>query len=164
MAFMGLDPGDDVPDEKTVWLFREQLTERGLVEVLFDQFERDLSSSGFAASKGSIVEVPRQRNSREDNETIKDGYIPSSFVKKPCKQRQKDTDARWTAKHKKRYFGYKNHINADAKHKFVRRYTVTDAATHDSQVIDKLLDENNTGKDVFGDGAYHSQAISERLE
>jgi hypothetical protein len=26
MAFLGLRPGDDGPDEKTVWLFREQLT------------------------------------------------------------------------------------------------------------------------------------------
>lgn len=73
-------------------------------------------------------------------------------------------DARWTTKHKKRYFGYKNHVNVDVKNKRIRQYTVTDAATHDSQVIDELLDENNTGRDVFGDGAYRSQAISDRLE
>ena len=69
MAFLGLDPGDDVPDQKTLWLFREQLTELGPAEVLFERFDRDLSDSGFAASKGSlvdasIVEVPRQRNGR----------------------------------------------------------------------------------------------------
>lgn len=169
MAFLGLEPGDAVPDEKTVWLFREQLTELGLVEVLFAQFDADLSSSGFCASKGnlvdaSIVPVPRQRNSREENQTIKDGYKPGSFANNPCKDRQKDIDARWTAKHGERYFGYKNHVNVDAGHKFVRKYEVTDAATHDSQVIDKLLDEKNTNKDVYADAAYRSQAISERLE
>ena len=88
MAFLGLDPGDDVPDEKTLWLFRDRLRELGLVEALFKQFESDLSDSGFAASQGSIVDasivsVPRQRNSRDDNQTIKDGYTPASFATNP---------------------------------------------------------------------------------
>jgi len=168
MAFLGLGPGDDVPDEKTVWLFREQLTQRGLVKRLFERFEADLSSSGFAASKGSIVdasivEVPRQRNTREQNDQIKSGKRPVSFDKNPCKGCQKDTDARWTIKHKRRYFGYKNHVNVDSKHKLIRRYTVTDAATHDSQAIGDLLDPDNTSKDVYGDSAYRSAAISENL-
>ena len=37
-AFLGLSTGDKVPDEKTVWLFRERLTKTGLVEELFEQF------------------------------------------------------------------------------------------------------------------------------
>ena len=57
MAFLGLGPGDDVPDEKTAWLFREQLTQAGLIEALFEQFEHDLAEAGFAASKGSIVDA-----------------------------------------------------------------------------------------------------------
>lgn len=169
MAFLGLRPGDDVPDEKTVWLFREQLTQLGLIDRLFEQFESDLSSSGFAASKGSIVdasivESPRQRNSREENAQIKEGERPASFDKNPSKGRQKDTDARWVTKNKTRHFGYKNHVNVDAKHKLVRKYTVTDAATHDSRAIDDLLDDKNTNKDVYADSAYRSAAISERLE
>lgn len=169
MAFLGLGPGDVVPDEKTVWLFREQLTELGLVKVLFEQFDEDLSSSGFSASKGSLVDasivpVPRQRNSREDNQTIKEGCKPASFAGNPCKVRQKDTDARWTVKHNERHFGYKNHVNVDAGHKFVRKYEVTDAATHDSQVIDPLLDKKNRNRDVYADAAYRSEAISGRLK
>ena len=169
MAFLGLRPGDDVPDEKTVWLFRDQLTQLGLVDQLFDQFDRDLGAAGFAASKGSIVdasivEVPKQRNSRKENEQIKNGERPKSFDKKASKGRQKDTDARWTIKNRKHQYGYKNHINVDAKHKLIRKYTVTDAAVHDSRVIDELLDAQNTSKDVYGDSAYRSAAISERLE
>ena len=30
--FLGLESGDKVPDEKTVWAFRESLTNKGLVE------------------------------------------------------------------------------------------------------------------------------------
>jgi IS5 family transposase len=169
MAFLGLEPGDAVPDENTVWLFREQLTELGLCEALFERFEGDLAEAGFFASKGSIVdanivEAPRQRNTREQTAQIKRGERPESFDENPHQGRQKDTNARWTQKGGRNHFGYKNHVNADAKHKFVRRYTVTDAARHDSQAIDELLDETNTNADVYGDSAYRSAAIQGRLE
>jgi IS5 family transposase len=169
MAFLGLRPGDAVPDEKTVWLFREQLTQLGLVEALFAQFDADLAASGFAATKGSIVdasiiEAPRQRNTRPENAQIKVGRRPASFDKNPARGRQKDSDARWVTKNGQRHYGYKNHINVDVKYKLIRRYTVTDAATHDSQAIDDLLDEQNTNRDVYGDSAYRSAVIKERLE
>jgi transposase, IS5 family len=169
MAFLGLRPGDNVPDEKTVWLFRERLTGLGLVEQLFAQFDADLADAGFAAAKGSIVdasivEAPRQRNTREHNQRIKAGQRPAEFDQNPGQGRQKDTDARWVKKAGVNRFGYKNHLNVDARHKLIRKYTVTDAATHDSQAIDDLLDEDNANKDVHGDSAYRSAAISEKLE
>src|SRR4030095_2293437 len=61
------------------------------------------------------------------------------------------------------FFEYKNHVNADAKHKLIRRYEVTDAAVHDSQKLDELLTKGNTSADVFGDSAYRSSEIEERL-
>ncbi len=36
--FLGLETGDKVPDEKTVWLFRENVTKLKLVEDLFVLF------------------------------------------------------------------------------------------------------------------------------
>ncbi len=92
----------------------------------------------------SIVPVPKQRNSRDENAKIKAGEIPEGWAKQPAKRAQKDTDARWTKKHGKSHFGYKNHINVDRRHKLVRRYQVTDAAVHDSQVLDDVLDPDNT--------------------
>lgn len=168
MAFLGLEPGDDVPDEKTAWLFGDQLRKLGLIQPLFEKFDEFLAEAGFTATSGSmvdasIVEAPRQRNTREQNERIKQGGRPESFDENPARGRQKDTDARWTQKRQRRYFGYKNHVNVDVKYKFVRRYAVTDAATHDSQVIDELLDDQNSSADVYGDSAYRSAAIEERL-
>jgi IS5 family transposase len=64
----------------------------------------------------TIVPVPAQRNSRDENEAVKAGRIPEAWDNKPAKLRQKDRDARWTKKHGKSFFGYKNHMNADAKH------------------------------------------------
>jgi len=97
----------------------------------------------------SIVPVSRQRNTREENAAIKGGELPESWEGNPARRRQKDTDARWTKKHGKSYFGYKNHINVDNKHKLIRKFTVTDAATHDSQLLAEVLDEANTGASVW---------------
>lgn len=41
----------------------------------------------------------------------------------------------------------------------MRRYRVTDAAVHDSQVVDDILDRDNTAAEVWGDSAYWSAAI-----
>lgn len=170
MAFLGLGPGDPVPDEKTLWLFRDRLSRLGLVDELFERFDRTLNERGFRAQKGSLidanlVEVPRQRNTRDENAQIKRGERPESFddPQKPARGRQKDTDARWTLKHNKRYFGYKNHVNVDAKHKLIRKHAVTDAAVHDSQVIEDVLDDGNTNKGVYADSAYRSRKISDSL-
>lgn len=168
MAFLGLGPGDAVPDEKTLWLFRERLTQLRLIETLFEAFNRTLDERGFAAKKGTLIdaqitEAPRQRNTRDENAKIKAGERPASFDETPHKGRQKDTDARWTQKRKVNYFGYKNHVGVDVKHKLIRRYKATDAATHDSRVIDDLLDERNTNRDVYADSAYRSKKISEGL-
>src|SRR5512137_803470 len=38
MRFLDLSLGDYVPDAKTLWLFREQLTEAGVIKKAFDQF------------------------------------------------------------------------------------------------------------------------------
>lgn len=160
MRFLGLKIGSRVPDAKTIWLFREQLTEAGLTEKLFDQFERVLVESGFAARKGqivdaSIVPAPRQRNSREENAQIKRGEIPEEW--KEAKRRQKDTDARWIKRHSADHYGYKNHIGVDVKHKLIRAYVVTDAAVNESKVFAQLLDEGNSSAEVYADSAYWSE-------
>jgi len=90
---------------------------------------------------------------------VKAGRIPQEWYNKPAKLRQKDRDARWTKRHGRSFFGYKNHVNADAKHKLIRRYEVTDAAVHDSQKLDELLIKGNTSSDVFGDSACRSNEI-----
>jgi IS5 family transposase len=166
MRFLGLSLGDRVPDAKTIWLFREQLTKAKVIKKLFRQFDQFLRNSGFAAKKGqivdaSIISAPKQRNSRDENKRIKKGKIPEDWNQ--AKRRQKDTDARWVKKMGKNHYGYKNHINIDVKNKLIRDYAVTDAATHDSQVFDDLLDDANTSRDVFADSAYWSKDRLRRL-
>jgi len=163
---LGLE--DRVPDATTVWLYREQLVQAAAVEELFGAFDAHLREQGWLAMGGqmidaSIVPVPRQRNGREENAAIKAGETPEDWHAKPAKLRQKDTDARWTRKHGKSHYGYKNHVNVDRRHKLIRRYEVTDAAVHDSQALEAVLDENNTASDVWADSAYRSAETEEKL-
>jgi IS5 family transposase len=167
MRFLGLSLGDAVPDANTIWLFRETLTELGIIEALFAQFDEFLRTHGFAAKKGqivdaSIVSAPVQRNSREENQQIQEGQVPEDWSEP--KRRQKDTDARWTKKNNTSYFGYKNHIQIDVKHKLIRDFDVTPASLHDSQVFEELLDEDNSSRDVYADAAYRSAKILAFLE
>ena len=111
--FLGLEFEDDIPDGTTLWLFGEKLAQAGLVEKLFERFNQHLNAKGYIARGGqmvdaTIVPVPKQRNSREENETVKRGETPAAWEEKPAKNQQKDKDARWTKKHGKSFFGYKN--------------------------------------------------------
>lgn len=170
MRFLGLQLEDRVPDAKTVWLFRERLKDLKLVEVLFARFHEQLAKHGYVARAGQMidatfVEVPRQRNGREENAQIKAGTPPEDWPEN--KKRQKDVDARWTKKNNETHYGYKNHINADEADKLVQDYAVTDAAVHDSQVFETLLDqtsdEDGNKRAVYADSAYRSQEHEEKL-
>jgi len=159
MRFLDLTISDDIPDSRTIWTFRERLTNLGIVKELFDLFSKELESLGLIVHEGKIidasfVEVPRQRNKRDENAQIKSGEIPESFTENPHRLSQKDTDARWTKKNDVNYFGYKNHAKGDAKSKIITDYTVTDASVHDSNETDKLLNEHDKGEPFYADSAY----------
>ena len=159
--FLGIGSEGAIPDEKTIWLFRETLAQAKSIEKLFDLFQEQLNTAGYYAKKGQIidasfVEVPRQRNTREENETIKSGGTPAEWEKHPAKLRQKDTEARWTKKNDETFFGYKNHVTVDAKSKLIRAYETTSAEVHDSQVFENILDPQNTNQSVYADSAYAS--------
>jgi len=159
--FLDLELGDDVPDARTLWDFKQRIEQdnRNGSARLFNAFSELLAHQGLIAKEGSIVDasfvdVPRQRNSRTENQQIKQGKRPEGFEKESAKGRQKDCDARWVTKNKESHFGYKNHIKVDAKSKLIESHTTTDAAVHDSQVFTELVDE--TDQRVLADSAYYS--------
>jgi IS5 family transposase len=167
--FLGLGIEEGVPDGTTLWLFREKLAKAGLMDKLFERFSQHLEAKGYIARGGqmvdaTIVAVPRQRNSRDENEQVRAGTTPEDWKKRPSKNRQKDKDARWTKKHGRSLFGYKNHVNADARHKLIREYGVSDASVHDSQAFDDLLNKGNTSSEVYADSAYRSAEMERKLK
>jgi IS5 family transposase len=169
MRFLGLDLHQRIPDAKTIWLFRETLAQAGGVDTLFAQFDTYLAGQGLQARGGqlidaSLIPVPTQRNSREENATIKAGACPADWEAQSAKRRQKDTEARWIVKRGVSHYGYKNHVNVDKQHKLIRRYTVTDAAVHDRQVLEDVLQPKAAGRDVWADAAYRSEEIETQLK
>ena len=61
-------------------------------------------------------------------------------------------------------FGYKSHIGIDRQHGLIRRWTVTDAAQHDSRSFPALLDPKNTASRVWADTAYRAKRSLKALE
>ena len=85
MRFLNLSIADVIPDSKTVWNFREQIVELELVDVIFSLFIEELEKLGLIVNEGKIieasfVEVPKPRNTREENKQIKYGEIPKYFT------------------------------------------------------------------------------------
>jgi IS5 family transposase len=105
----------------------------------------------------SIVEVPRQRNSREENAQIKAGQTPETWKQQPNKLRQKDRDARWLKKNQTNFYGYKNHIKVDKDTKLINNWMVTPACDHDSQSLEPLIEQADAGQPLYGDSAYVGQ-------
>ena len=92
--FVGLGLEDGIPDGTTLWLFREKLARAGLIETLFDRFDQRLNAKGYIARGGqvvdaSIVPVPKQRNTREENEAVKRGETPAEWEQGPAKTARK---------------------------------------------------------------------------
>jgi transposase, IS5 family len=178
MRFLGLGLSDRVPDARTIWLFREKLTEAGAIGSLFDRFDAALRASGYIAMSGQIVDAsliaaPRQRNTQEEKKAIKEGRIPEDWKSNPAKLRQKDRDARWTVKFTKAkpkedgslpavdlaipVFGYQSHISIDRGFGFIRKWAATDAAAYEGvRLREGLLDKTNTASGVWADTAYRS--------
>jgi len=163
--FLGLGLGDRVPDEKTIWHFKNQLAKAGAGKKIFNQFNDFLKANQMILQGGvivdaSFIEKPRQHFTKAEKEALEEGKTPESW-KGPGNQArvsQMDTDARWTKKNSQSYFGYKDHVKVDADSKLITDYTVTDAAVHDSQAISKLITPRDAGNILYADSAYDGTA------
>ena len=177
--FLGVTLADRTPDAKTIWLFREHLTQAKAIEKLFALFDQRLREGGYLAMSGqildaSLIPAPRQHLDEAEKAAIKDGQTAAEiWPDDPHKAAQKDVDARWTLKVSKPKaakpgeppkpslaiptFGYKSHIGIDRRHGFIRTWAVSDASAHDgARLREGLIDRENTASTVWADTAYRS--------
>jgi IS5 family transposase len=166
--FLGIGLGDKVPDAKTIWAYRETLAKSGRTPELFRMFEKALEARGVITRRGSIIdatfaEAPKQRNTRDENKTVKSGGIPEGWQEpgNAAKLSQKDTDARWTKKNGETHYGYKDHVKVDRDSKMIASYAVTDASVHDSQAAAGLVDKKD--KCVHMDSAYSGETVKKGI-
>ena len=141
-AKLGLDK---IPDESTILGFRHLLEKHELTAKLFRVTEKYLSKHGLILSEGTIV----------------DASIVSAPSSTKNQDRERDPEMKQSKKGNQWYFGMKMHIGTDIQGR-VHSVVVTDAATHDSTVMDKLL--HGEEATIYGDKAYASQEKKESAE
>jgi IS5 family transposase len=155
--FLGLELQHKVPDATTIWLFQEHLQEGKAMEALFENFTQRLRDAKLIVNEGkiidaSIVHAPVQHISRKENEQLDKGRKPRGWNKH--KVAQKDTEATWTKKHGKSFFGFKNHTKVDTGSKLIETYVVTTASVPDGTMAGALLNEADKKQRLDADKGY----------
>lgn len=170
MRFIGVDMHEAIPDEKTIWRFREELRKAKILPQVWQAFEKQLRRLKIQAGTGKIVDASivniekpakkKKKNNDSDDEgsgSEEEHHISENQPVKPedkHRESQIDSDAKWTVKRNKMYFGYKNHIKIDADTKLIESSIVTTAEVHDSQMFPDLLSETDRGCEIFADKGY----------
>jgi transposase, IS5 family len=168
LRFARLGLGSPVPDSRTIWLYGEMLAKADGARQLFDAFNAQLRAQGVLVQEGvmvdaTIVEVPRQRNSREDNARIKQGETPAQWKDQPRKLAQKDVDARWTKKNHETFYGYKDHVKTTEQTKLIIDYRVTAANVSDGVMLPELIGPADRGCRLHADSGYAGRPIAAHL-
>jgi IS5 family transposase len=166
--FVGLCVMNNIPDPTTVAFFRERLRKARVIEELFEMFEGYLRSQSLQVRGGPIIDatlapVPRQRNTRDENKEFKAGRLPEGWDENPDRLQQKDLDARWVKKNGISHYDYKYSICIHVDHGFIRRFAITPANVHDSQMLPRLLDPVNQHDYVWADSGYSDECFEELL-
>ena len=137
---------DVVPDETTILNFRHYLEEHHLTGKIFEETKQYLSDKGLMLREGTIV----------------DATIINAPPSTKNESRTRDPEMKQTKKGNQWYFGMKAHLGTDTDRGLVHSVVVTNAAVHDSQVMDDLLHGEEGA--VYGDKAYSDAGKSREFE
>lgn len=132
---------DKIPDRSTVWLFRENLTEKGKIHLIWDELQRQLDEHGYKMKRGTIQDASFI--------TSDPGHAPADKPRKDDAKTRRSRDGSWAKKGSVSRFGYKLHSLIDKEYQFVRRFDTSTASLHDSQV-----DLSQKGETVYRDKGY----------
>jgi transposase, IS5 family len=145
--FAGIDLEVDViPDETTILNFRHLLEKHNLTKQLFEKTKKYLTEKGLLLREGTIVDA-----------TIINA--PSSTKNR---EKTRDKEMKQAKKGNQWYFGMKAHVGTDTGKGLVHKVVVTDAAVHDSRVMDDLLQGEEQA--VYGDKAYVGEEKKQKYE
>jgi IS5 family transposase len=179
MRLKDIECGAKVPDGKTIWDFKQALSDTGVDRELFDLFNEELTKEGIITHKGSIIDatfvtVDKRHTTKKDDKSLKEGDCPHDLHAK-CAERlekgeikddekvfnQLDFDARWVKKNNESFFGYKDHVKCDRESKIITDFTVTDASVHDSQELIELVNQGDGSVDL--DAGYVGEDLKKEV-
>ena len=147
--FAGLGLEETIPDHTVINRFRNLLIEKGLLEKLFGELDRQLDKAGLILRRGTML----------------DATLIAATSTRPTDERpSRDADARLARRQGKAgsVFGYKAHVGVDEGSDLIRKAIATPANVNDTVPADDLMlgDE----KAVWGDAAYHTHAREAALK
>jgi len=147
--FVGLALADAVPDHSTICRFRNLLVERGVLEKLFGELDKQLDKAGLILRRGTMLDAT---------------VIETSAARLGDNRPSSDPDARFTRRQGKggSSFGYKAHVGVDEGSGLIRSVVTTPANVNDTVPADQLIlgDEQV----VMADAAYHTHAREAALK
>jgi IS5 family transposase len=130
MNFLGFP--ETIPDSTTIWLFRERRKEKGEINAIWQELQRQLDSKGLVVKEGSIQDATF---------ITSDPGRPGNESRGDEARTRRSKDGTWTKKGEEFYFGYKLHNKVDVQYGLIRAIETTTASVHDSQVDLSSKDE-----------------------
>ena len=154
-----LDYPRRVPDQNTIWLFRERLSKTGKDKTLWKDIWRQFKEKGITVRNGTIQDatfitsdpghgskdkpdmvdpqmppVGSGNDYPDPEKKTKDEMKSASIDERKSSKTRRSKDGSWTKKNSKSYFGYKLHTIHGAGNDMIANYSVTTASLHDSQI------------------------------
>jgi IS5 family transposase len=139
MKFLGFP--EKIPDQTTVWYFRERLAKTGKDKAIWSELQRQLDAKGLKIRKGTIQDATFIN--------ADPGHATADTPGGDDAKTRRSKDGTWTKKGNKSFFGYKLHTKEDCDFGLIRALEVTTASTHDSQI-----DLSEDGEVVYRDRGY----------
>lgn len=143
--FLQLAADEAVPDETTICRFRQRLIECRLHEQLLGLLNEQLERKGYIVKQTTLVDATIVESSRKrpSAESAAEGTAP-------------DTQASYTRKGGRSYYGYKAHVSSDAEHQLIQSALISTAKVYDGSVFEQIVPTDT--KRVYADKAYDTKA------
>jgi IS5 family transposase len=173
--FAGISLSEDVPDHTTICRFRNALVERGLLEQLLNEVNRQFSRQGKLLKKGiavdaSIVSSAARPRTHQEIELMAEDRKEEEKVEAPVEctvtiKHSHDADASWIKKGKKSWYGYKVHAGVDIEKGLILAAHVTPANKADTGELGQVLSNAKMPKfaRVYADKGYPSGSNGKKV-
>lgn len=148
-AFVGLALDEAAPDHSALSRFRTLLAERGRLDALLCELNRQLDARGLILRQGTLIDA---------------SLVAADAKPRPHRLGTRctsDRDARWAARKGRSCFGYKAHVAVDAGSGLIRAVVLTPANIHDSTMAEALIQGDEDA--VYADRGYDQAARRARL-
>ena len=137
MEFLGYPA--EIPDSRTIWLFRDRLSKTGMDRVVWSELQSQLDSIGLKVVTGTA----------QDATFIEADPGSSKKPRGDDAKTRRSRDGTWAKKGNETHFGYKLHQKTDLDYNLIRDIETSTASLHDSQV-----DLSAEGEVVLRDRGY----------